>query len=75
MRVCDRCRSEQVADYKLNLVRPEAGSGDRSRNSVVESAALELCAGCVPAFWRNVRAAVAANLSGRDVGVVDKPDS
>lgn len=64
-----------MADYRLNLVRPEAGTGDRSRNSIVESAALELCAECAPVLWGNVQKVVAANRSGRDVEVSGGPPS
>lgn len=65
-----------MAEFKLNLVRPEPGTGDRTRNQVVETVAAELCEACVPVLWGNVQKVIAANLSGQDVVPVPaKPGS
>lgn len=51
----------------MSLIRPEQGTGDRTRNREVEAAPLELCESCVPLLWANVGTVIAANLLGRDV--------
>lgn len=50
--MCDKCRSEAVVEYKLNLVKPEPGSGDRMRNATVFTKEFELCAECAQAVWQ-----------------------
>lgn len=51
MRVCDRCRSETVIEYKLSLVKPEPGAGDRMRNTTVYTREFELCQECAQTVW------------------------
>ncbi len=66
MRICDRCKStaKKSAEFKINLVRPEQGSGERTRNPVVRSADVELCQDCVDPFWAGVDVLLLANLDG-----------
>lgn len=58
MKVCDKCRSESVVEYKLSMIRPEPGSGERMRNATVFSRELELCQTCAPVVWQAVGDAV-----------------
>jgi hypothetical protein len=57
-----------VIEYKLNLVRPEPGAGDRMRNTTVFTREFELCQECAQAVWSAAEQAAVSSCADHKSG-------